>query len=208
MGLRHQEIKSLQASYQEKMRIAQMSKNQALFKQASYDYKMGMRKKGINYAVNFVNLLQIPILLSWFFSLRYMSNLPEVYPQMLTEGYLWFTDLSTYDPYFLLPVIAACASSLSISRSPNLARNNVMMPMLSQYTKYLKYLPFASLAFTGFFPASINLYWTTLALYQLMITQLMRTDYIVRKLGKRKGDNPFKNIQIDEAIFVEEKNSS
>jgi len=174
-----------------------MSKNQALLKQASYEYKMGMRKKGISHAISFVNLLQIPILLSWFFSLRYMSNLPEIYPQILTEGYLWFTDLSTYDPYFLLPVMAACASSLSISRSPNLARNNVSMPLLSQYTKYLKYLPFASLAFTGFFPASINLYWTTLALYQLMITQLMRTDYVVRKLGKRKGDNSFKNAQYD-----------
>jgi len=187
MGLRHQEIKSLQASYQEKMRISQMSKNQALFKQASYDYKMGMKRKGISYAINFVNLLQIPILFSWFFSLRYMSNLPEVYPQMLSEGYLWFTDLSTYDPYFVLPVIAACASSLSIARSPNLARNNVMLPLLSQYTKYLKYLPFASLAFTGFFPASINLYWTTLALYQLMITQLMRTNSVLRYLGKRKS---------------------
>jgi len=92
---------------------------------------MGMKRKGISFGINFVNVLQIPILFSWFLSLRYMSNLPEVYPQILTEGYLWFTDLSTYDPYFILPVIAACASSLSIARAPNLARNNVMLPFLS-----------------------------------------------------------------------------
>ena len=61
-----------------------MSKNNALMKQASYDYKLGMKRKGISHAINFLNLFQIPILLSWFFSLRYMSNLPEIYPQMLT----------------------------------------------------------------------------------------------------------------------------
>ena len=197
MGLRQSEIKSLQTAYQERMRVAQMSKNTGLLKQASYDYKMGMRRKGMSFAINFVNILQLPILLTWFLSLRYISNLPEVYPQVLTEGYLWFTDLSTYDPYFFLPVLAACASSLSISRSPNFSRNNnVMMPGISQYTKYFKYLPFASLAVTGFFPASINLYWATLALYQLLITQLMRTQYVIKKFGKQKGENTPKNIKI------------
>lgn len=73
-------------------------------------------------------------------ALRYLSNLPEVYPQILSEGYFWFTDLSTYDPYFVLPVLAACGTSLSIARSPNLARNNLTMPFLAPYVKYLKYI--------------------------------------------------------------------
>lgn len=86
-----------------------------------------------------VNLLQVPFLITWFLSLRYMSNLPEIYPQILTEGYLWFVDLSTYDPYFVLPVLAACVTSVSIARSPNLARNNISMPFLIPYMKYVKY---------------------------------------------------------------------
>lgn len=120
------------------MKTAQMTRNKILMSQANYEYKMGMKKRGINNLVPMLNLLQIPLLLTWFFSLRYMSNLPEVFPQLLTEGYLWFTDLSTYDPYFVIPVVAACITSLSISRSPNLARNNLTMPMLAPYIKYLK----------------------------------------------------------------------
>jgi len=58
------------------MKTAQMTKNKMLMTQASYDYKLGMKKKGINTLVPMVNLFQIPFLLTWFFSLRYLSNLP------------------------------------------------------------------------------------------------------------------------------------
>lgn len=127
--------------YRERVRTSQMTGNKMLMAQATYDYKMGMKKKGINTLIPMINLFQIPVLFTWFFSLRYLSNLPEVYPQILTEGYLWFSDLSTYDPYFVLPVLAACGTSLSIARSPNLARNNLTMPFLAPYVKYLKYFP-------------------------------------------------------------------
>jgi membrane protein insertase Oxa1/YidC/SpoIIIJ len=120
------------------MKVAQMTHNKALMTQASYDYKMSLKKKGINNTLPMLNFFQIPILITWFLSLRYMSNLPEIYPQMLTDGYFWFEDLSTYDPYFLLPVLAACTTSISIARSPNLARNNVSLPFLAPYVKYLK----------------------------------------------------------------------
>lgn len=79
-----QELKQLQQTYQDRMRTAQMTGNKMLMSQASYDYKMGMKKKGINTLIPMINLFQIPVLLTWFFSLRYMSNLPEIYPQMLT----------------------------------------------------------------------------------------------------------------------------
>lgn len=138
-GLRQVELKQLSDGYREKMKTAQMTMNKHLMTQASYEYKMAMKKRGINNVIPMLNLLQIPLLLTWFFSLRYMSNLPEMYHQMLTEGYLWFADLSTYDPYFVLPVVAACTTSISIARSPNLARNNLTMPMLAPYAKYIKY---------------------------------------------------------------------
>jgi membrane protein insertase Oxa1/YidC/SpoIIIJ len=117
-----------------------MTRNKALMSQASYEYKLGLRKKGISTFVPMLNLLQVPLLITWFLSLRYMSNLPELYPQMLSEGYLWFSDLSTYDPYFVLPVTAACITSLAVARSPNLNRPNPNMTFLAPYIKYLKYL--------------------------------------------------------------------
>lgn len=207
-GLRQQEIKSLTDTYRDRMRTAQMTSNRLLMSQAMYDYKIGMKRKGINTLVPLVNLLQIPFLLTWFFSLRYLSNLPEIYPQILSEGFLWFSDLSTYDPYFVLPVVAACSTSLSISRSPNFARNNISLPFLAPYIKYLKYMPFASLAFTGFFPASINLYWLTLSCYQLFTTQLMYSGYVRRKFGLSKDNSGPKTIKIENVVFVEDEKTS
>ena len=138
MGLRQKELKGMTDQYKEKMKIAQMTRNKFLMNQATYEYKLSMKKKGINNLVPMCNFVQIPILVTWFLSLRYMSNLPEIYPQLLTDGYLWFTDLSSYDPYFTLPVLAACVTSFSIVRSPNLSRNNVTLPFLAPYVKYMK----------------------------------------------------------------------
>ena len=115
-----------------------------------------------------------------------------------------------YDPYFVLPVMAACSTSLSIVRSPNFARNNLSMPFLAPYIKYFKFLPFASLAVTGFFPASLNLYWLTLSLYQLMITQLMYVPYIRRSFGlaeKQEGVSK-KPTLFAKAMVVEDKRTS
>lgn len=69
-------------------------------------------------------------------------------------------------------------------------------------------MPFASLAFTGFFPASINLYWFTLAGYQLFTTQLMYVSYIRRKLGSSADAPAQRTLRFDSAVIVEEKASS
>lgn len=84
MGLRQAELKSLSDSYREKMKVAQMTRNRMLMTQATYDYKLALKKKGINNLLPMMNLFQIPFLITWFLSLRYMSNLPEIYPQILT----------------------------------------------------------------------------------------------------------------------------
>jgi len=83
-------------------------------------------------------MLQIPLLITWFLSLRYITNLPEVYPQIQTEGFLWLKDLSAYDPYFILPLISACLMSLSITYSPNMNKQNITMPFMIPLIKYLK----------------------------------------------------------------------
>eukprot|EP00178_Gracilaria_changii_P020032 TRINITY_DN58151_c0_g1_i1.p1 TRINITY_DN58151_c0_g1~~TRINITY_DN58151_c0_g1_i1.p1 ORF type:complete len:122 (-),score=11.73 TRINITY_DN58151_c0_g1_i1:128-493(-) len=120
---------------------------------------------------------------------------------------LWFQDLSTYDPYFVLPVAAAILTSLSIVYSPNLARNNISMPFMAPFAKYLKFLPFASLLFTAFFPASLSLYWTTLAAFQLTITQMMHIKYF-RNLFSGQPMAPKKKKEYDVAVFQEEKRTS
>ena len=61
-------------------------------------------------------LVQLPLFLSFFLGLRRMANLPI--ESMKTGGYLWFHDLTLFDPYFVLPVICAFSmlAALEVSR--------------------------------------------------------------------------------------------
>lgn len=83
-GLRHVEQKQIMATYMEKMKISQQTGNKSIRKQADYERKLAMKKKGFNNFIPMLNLFQIPVLITWFLSIRYMSNLPEIYPQIYT----------------------------------------------------------------------------------------------------------------------------
>ena len=45
---------------------------------------------------------QVPVFISVFVGLRQMTNLPV--ESMTNGGFLWFVDLTTSDPFFILPV--------------------------------------------------------------------------------------------------------
>jgi len=113
---------------------------------------------GINNWVTLLSLSQIPILITWFLSLRYVTSLPDKYPALKTEGMLWFQDLSEMDPYCILPIISASLSYFNISLNPNMS-GNIQGSVFGKYMKYLKYFPFISLPIVMFFPAGINIYW-------------------------------------------------
>ena len=51
-----------------------------------------------------LGLSQIPFIMTWFFSVRYMAMNPDLFPKMTDEGFLWFQNLSDYDPFFVLPL--------------------------------------------------------------------------------------------------------
>lgn len=62
------------------MRAAQMTRNKALMQSAREEYKQIQKKKGIDNFFGLVSVLQMPILISWFLSLRYVSAMPEIFP--------------------------------------------------------------------------------------------------------------------------------
>lgn len=120
------------------MRAAQMSKNMALMKQTRLEFKETRRRNGVDNFYALINLTQIPFIITWFLSLRYVTAMPELFPQMTNASFLWIDDLSVYDPYFILPVMAACTTSLSIAISPSFKNSNVAMPMMVPLLKYMK----------------------------------------------------------------------
>ena len=63
-------------------------------------------------------LAQLPLFISFFFAIRGMSYLPV--ESFKTGGYLWFQDLTLYDPYFVLPFICSFSMLASIEVIMNL----------------------------------------------------------------------------------------
>ena len=63
----------------------------------------------------FLGLAQLPIIFTWFITLRYYTTLGDKYPELTTQGLFWFKDLTVQDPYFILPILSAFTSYLNIS---------------------------------------------------------------------------------------------
>ena len=137
------EIKPFMERYKEKARIAQMTGNKALSVEAAKEFKEVRIKKGIDNFYNLINVIQLPFLITWFLSLRYVTAMPEIFPETM-EPFLWMDNICSYDPYFIFPLVSACLSSYSIMLSPALNRN-VAMPILQPFIKYMKY----PIAYTG-----------------------------------------------------------
>jgi YidC/Oxa1 family membrane protein insertase len=55
--------------------------------------------------------LQAPIFISFFFAIR---NMAEKVPSFKEGGALWFTDLTTPDSFFILPVMSGLATLLTV----------------------------------------------------------------------------------------------
>ena len=72
------------------------------------------RKHGIRTSMQFFQLTQMPQLLMFFWTIQDITYDIVNYPGMQTDGFLWFTNLSEPDPYFILPVVMAATTFLSI----------------------------------------------------------------------------------------------
>ena len=71
-----------------------------------------MRKSFFVFQSILAPLVQIPLFVSFFLALRKMAYLPV--DSFKTGGYLWFQDLTAFDPYFVLPVICSFSMLASI----------------------------------------------------------------------------------------------
>jgi YidC/Oxa1 family membrane protein insertase len=65
-------------------------------------------------------LCQLPVLFTWFITLRYVVSLQDKFPELVYQGFFWFKDLTVYDPYCILPVSSALISYFNITLSNNL----------------------------------------------------------------------------------------
>ena len=61
-----------------------------------------------------VNILQIPVHLTYMSLVNRLAFNYDLHPGMLTDGFLWFKDLSVPDPYGILPIIGSLINMINI----------------------------------------------------------------------------------------------
>ncbi len=112
-------------------------------------------------------LLQFPIFLALYFMIL---NSVELYQ---ADFFLWYTDLSTSDPYFVLPIFMGVVMFLQQSMMTVEAPNPQMKTVM-------KIMPIAFTAFMLFLPAGVVLYYSASML--IGIAQ----QYMIKKQFERK----------------------
>ena len=121
----------------------------------------------------------LPILIQMPFFLAFYWVLLESVEMRQAPFALWITDLSSRDPYFILPLIMGAAMLAQQKLNP--------APADPVQAKVMQIMPIMFTAFFAFFPAGLVLYWVTNTL--LSIAQQWHINKVVAEEGKqgRKG---------------------
>ena len=118
----------------------------------------------------------LPILIQMPFFLAFYWVLLESVEMRQAPFALWITDLSSRDPYFILPLIMGAAMFLQQKLNPQAGD-----PMQQ---KVMQLMPVIFTGFFAFFPAGLVLYWVTNT--TLSIAQQWKINTVVERETKEK----------------------
>lgn len=129
----------------------------------------------------------LPILIQMPFFLAFYWVLLESVEMRQAPFALWITDLSTRDPYFILPLIMGGAMLLQMRLNP--------APADPVQAKVMQVMPIVFTGFFAFFPSGLVLYWVTNTI--LSIAQQWHINKVVEQEDKKKGGRK-KKIKTDD----------
>jgi len=118
----------------------------------------------------------LPILIQMPFFLAFYWVLLESVEMRQAPFALWITDLSTKDPYFILPLIMGAAMFMQQKLNP--------APADPVQAKVMQIMPIMFTGFFAFFPSGLVLYWVTNTL--LSIAQQWKINTVVEREAKTK----------------------
>jgi len=120
--------------------------------------------------ISLFNLLQLPLHMTYMSLINKLSYNYDISPAMLTEGFLWFRDLSSPDPFSILPIVGGVLNLLNMLNTTTTNSNSVMRKM----RRYIMIMPLISIPIQMTFPAAFNLYWMASSSVQLAILLAFR----------------------------------
>ena len=125
----------------------------------------------------------LPILIQMPFFLAFYWVLLESVEMRQAPFALWITDLSTRDPFFILPLIMGAAMFGQQKLNP--------APADPVQAKVMQIMPIMFTVFFAFFPSGLVLYWVTNTLLsiaqQWKINKVVEAEAKVQKGGKKAG---------------------
>ncbi|ANO49813.1 membrane protein insertase YidC [Woeseia oceani] len=119
----------------------------------------------------------LPILIQMPFFLAFYWVLLESVEMRQAPFALWITDLSSRDPYFILPIIMGVAMLFQQRLNP--------APADPIQARVMQIMPVVFTGFFAFFPAGLVLYWVTNTL--LSIAQQWRINKVVEQEDKKRS---------------------
>ena len=118
----------------------------------------------------------LPILIQMPFFLAFYWVLLESVEMRQAPFALWITDLSTKDPYFILPLIMGAAMFMQQKLNP--------APTDPVQAKVMQIMPIMFTVFFAFFPSGLVLYWVTNTV--LSIAQQWKINRVVEREAKEQ----------------------
>ncbi|KAI1764612.1 60Kd inner membrane protein-domain-containing protein [Hypoxylon sp. FL1150] len=134
-----------EAAWRTKDRVAMM--------RARSTMKVLQKEADTNMLMPFISFLTVPFSYGMFRLFRGMAAIPV--PSLETGGLAWFTDLSVYDPYYILPMASIGLTVVLFQQTQ--AANIVKNPLMENIQMGMKYiLPPMMFLCTAWLPAGIQ----------------------------------------------------
>jgi YidC/Oxa1 family membrane protein insertase len=125
----------------------------------------------------------LPILIQMPFFLAFYWVLLESVEMRQAPFALWITDLSTRDPYFILPLIMGGAMLIQQRLNP--------APTDPVQAKVMQIMPIMFTVFFAFFPSGLVLYWVTNTVLSIAqqwnVNRVVEAEAKAQKGGKKQG---------------------
>ncbi|KAL6847631.1 hypothetical protein ACP4OV_022657 [Aristida adscensionis] len=121
--------------------------------------------------------IQGPIFMSFFFAI---SNMVEKVPSMKIGGAYWFTDLTTPDELYILPVLTSLTflATVELNMQDGMEGN----PMAKTMKTFSRVFGLMFIPFTLSFPKAIFFYWVTSNLFSLVYGAALRQPAVRSRL--------------------------
>ncbi|KAM9330013.1 mitochondrial inner membrane protein OXA1L [Gastrophryne carolinensis] len=161
-----------------RMNEAKQTGNKFDFAKAYADLTAYQKKHDVNPLRGFlVPLVQAPVFISFFVSLRQMAYLPV--PSLQTGGLWWFSDLTMADPFYILPMVVTCSMWAVLELGAESGVNN---PNLKVMKTVFRVMPLIIFPLTMNFPTAVFTYWVTSNFFSIAQVAFLRIPAVREKL--------------------------